>query len=70
MQYNNIPETNILLTRSQAAELLGVKPSTLATWTTTKRYNLPYVKVGRLVKYRLSDIEEFIQRQTKNGGAQ
>ena len=49
-----------LMSRKQAAEYLGVKEQTLACWTTTKRYALPYIKVGRLVKYRRTDLERFI----------
>lgn len=44
----------------QAAEILKVKPSTLAVWRSTGRYNLPYFKVGRLVKYRISDLADFL----------
>ena len=40
-----------LLSRKETAELLGVKPSTLSVWASTGRYNLPFVKVGRLTKY-------------------
>jgi hypothetical protein len=50
----------------QAADTLGVKPTTLAVWRSTGRYNLPYLKVGRLVKYRLSDLAEFLARRTAN----
>lgn len=53
-----------LLTREQAAEYLGVTPRTLAVWACVKRYNLPYVKVGRLVKYRRADLDAFITRRT------
>lgn len=49
-----------LLTRKEAAEYLGVTPHTLAVWHSTKRYPLPVVKVGRLVKYRKSDLDAFI----------
>ncbi|MFM5840695.1 helix-turn-helix domain-containing protein [Aeromonas rivipollensis] len=48
----------------QAAEVLAVKTSTLAVWRSTGRYSLPYFKVGRLVKYRLSDLAEFQARRT------
>lgn len=48
----------------QAADALGVKPTTLAVWRSTGRYNLPFLKVGRLVKYRLSDLAEFLARRT------
>ncbi len=59
-------ETNgYLLTRKEAAELLGVKEMTLASWKTTRRYNLPVVKVGRLVKYRYTDLMAFLERRTE-----
>jgi len=58
-----------LLTRQQAAEFLGVKVQTLAVWATTKRYPLPMVKVGCLVRYRRSDLERFLDQRTVNGSA-
>lgn len=48
----------------QAAVALGIKASTLSVWRSTGRYNLPYMKVGRLVRYRLSDLAEFLARRT------
>jgi excisionase family DNA binding protein len=53
-----------LLTRREAAEYLGVTENTLAVWASVKRYNLSYVKVGRLVKYRRADLDAFIERRT------
>lgn len=50
----------------QAADALGVKATTLAVWRSTGRYNLPFLKVGRLVKYRVSDLAEFLVRRTAN----
>jgi excisionase family DNA binding protein len=52
-------DLNKLITRKEAAEILGLKPNTLAVWATEKR-NLPYYKIGSSVKYKLSDIEQFI----------
>lgn len=48
----------------QAAEVLGAKQTTLAVWRSTGRYNLPFVKVGRLVRYRVSDLAAFLARRT------
>lgn len=45
-----------LLTPSQAAQKIGVSPQTLANWRCTKRYDVPFVQVGRLVRYRAEDI--------------
>lgn len=57
-------ESHVLYTRKQAADFLGVKGNTLAVWLTTNRYDLPVVKVGRLCKYRLSDLLAFLDKQT------
>lgn len=62
--FSNIFQKSDLLTRKEAAEYLGVTPQTLAIWACVKRYNLPYIKIGRLVKYRRSDLENFINQQT------
>ena len=57
-------ENAALLTRQQAAEFLGLRPQTLATWASAQRYALPYIKVGRSVRYRLRDLQDFLDRRT------
>lgn len=52
-------ENDRLLSREEAAEFLGVSKGTLEVWASTGRYDLPYIKVGRLVKYWLSDLITF-----------
>lgn len=59
--------TDPLLTEDQAAELLGVAPATLQVWRSTRRYPLDFVKVGRVVRYRSSAIETFINSRTVQG---
>jgi excisionase family DNA binding protein len=49
-----------LLTPEEVADLFDVSPQTLASWRTTGRYDLPFLKIGRLVRYRASDVEEFL----------
>ena len=56
-----------LLSRQEAAVYLGVTERTLAVWKCTGRYNLPCVKIGRLAKYRKSDLDAFIARRTVGG---
>jgi excisionase family DNA binding protein len=53
-----------LVTRRQAAEVLGLRPQTLAAWSMTGKYGLPVVKVGRSVRYRLSDLEQWLASRT------
>ena len=59
-----------LLSRQDAAIYLGVTVRTLAVWKCTGRYDLPCVKIGRLAKYRKSDLDAFIARRTVGGPRQ
>lgn len=56
------PNLEILVPRKKAAVMLGVKAQTLAAWACTKRVNLPFVKIGGRVMYRLRDLIDFIER--------
>ena len=58
-----------LLSRQEAAEYLGVSPNTLASWSSSKRYNLPFIKIGHLAKYRRPDLDEFISSRAVCGKA-
>lgn len=53
-----------LFNPKQAAEHLTVKPQTLAIWRCKHRYDLPFLRVGRLVRYRRSDLDQFLARRT------
>lgn len=55
-----------LLSPAQTAEILGVTIGTLAVWRCTARYPLSFVKIGRRVKYRLADINSFIENSVSN----
>ena len=52
-----------LLTTQEAADYLGLKLNTLERWRSQEPNKLPFVKIGRTVKYRLEDLQKFI---TKN----
>ncbi|MFT7056354.1 MAG: putative DNA-binding transcriptional regulator AlpA [Roseivirga sp.] len=56
-----------LIDSVQAALILGLKPATLAQmrWRNDKR--LPWVKLGKAVRYKTSDIQAFIDSNTVNG---
>lgn len=53
------------LNPAEAAELLGVNAHTLAVWRSTSRYDLPYIKIGRKIRYRVSDLENWLQHRTR-----
>ncbi len=58
-----------LFTPTQTAEYIGVTERTLAVWRCTGRYCIPFVKVGRLVKYRKSALDNFLDHRTQGGEA-
>lgn len=53
-----------LVDRQTAARYLGVRSGTLAVWASTKRYPLPYYRVGRSVRYDIADLDAFLDRRT------
>lgn len=78
MQKNNqntpvVPEHKSSLTRllskQEAAGSLGVSEKTLDNWASSKAVDLPYVKVGRLRKYRECDLQDFINKNLHGGAA-
>lgn len=50
-----------LWTPARAARELGISVRTLASWRSSGRHNLPYVKVGRLVRYRERDVGTWLE---------
>jgi excisionase family DNA binding protein len=60
-------ESNALLSPSEAAKILHVTVGTLAVWRCCRRYPLKFVRVGRKVLYRASDVETFIESRTQPG---
>lgn len=64
-----VASLNDLLDQNQAAQLLHVTPGTLSVWRSTGRYSIPFVKVGRSVRYRLADLHSWIESRTQANGA-
>ncbi len=54
--------TERLLKQKEAARILGVKPNTLAMWRLTGKVNLTYIKLGGNIRYRVSDLDDFINQ--------
>jgi excisionase family DNA binding protein len=59
--------TDSLFTPKEAAEYIGVSVDTLSVWRCVGRYNIPFIKVGRLVKYRKSGLDNFLDSRTHGG---
>ncbi len=52
-----------LLTPDEAAAAIGVCTATLSIWRCTKRYDLSYIRCGRLIRYKETDVLDFLERR-------
>ena len=53
---------NKMLNTKEVAELLGMKPQTLRTWTSQKK--ISFTKLGSLVRFTPEQVEELINKGT------
>lgn len=49
-----------LLSAEQVSELTGLAVETLAQWRSQRR-GLPYLKIGRRVRYDLTDVQAYLR---------
>lgn len=52
--------TQQLLSADDVAEVLGVSTSTLAKWRQTGNPDLPFLRINGRVRYRETDLEQFL----------
>ncbi|OQW87667.1 MAG: hypothetical protein BWK72_12190 [Rhodoferax ferrireducens] len=64
-----VQASKLLLDERAAAEVLDVTPGTLSVWRSTGRYSLPFLKVGRKVRYRHCDLMAWLDKRTRENGA-
>lgn len=64
-----VQRTRELVDEKAAAEILCTTPGTLSVWRSTGRYALPFVKIGRKVRYRVTDLESWLESRTRTNGA-
>ena len=57
---------NEIMKTQEVADYLNVKKQTLEVWRSKNINKIPYIKVGASVRYRRTDVEKWIQRQTNN----
>ena len=58
-----------LLDDKAAAAMLDVSPGTLSVWRSTGRYALPFLKIGRKVRYRRADLLAWMEKRVRESGA-
>lgn len=55
---------DILITRNELAEMLGISRGTIDVWVSTKRVNIPFVRIGKAIRYRISDVLAYLEKNT------
>lgn len=66
---NIVQSSKELLDERAAAAVLDVTAGTLSVWRSTGRYALPFVKVGRKVRYRRADLTAWLETRYRKSGA-
>ena len=50
-----------------AARLVGATPGTLQVWVCTGRYGLPFYKIGKNVRFKRSELLQWLKARRKGG---
>ena len=53
-----------LLKEAEAAQYLGLERNTLSVWRSNGRVPLPFIRIGARVRYRMSDLQRFLDDNT------
>jgi len=60
MTTKQAPDTPVLLTPEQVAELTSLSLVTLAQWRSQRRH-IPYLKIGRAVRYDVTEVNRYLE---------
>ena len=61
MTSNNAPSGDVYMNSAELAELLKISLDSVVKYR--KKSGLPFVKIGKLVRYRLADVQRWIEAQ-------
>ncbi len=52
---------DLIITTEEAAKLISTPAKSLSKWRSTGEHNIPYIKIGRNVRYRTADLRKWIE---------
>ena len=55
---------DVLTDTDGASELLHIPSATLIKWRSTGENSIPYIRIGRQIKYRTADLRAYIEKHT------
>jgi len=56
---------DVIINTEQAALLLCTPKNTLVKWRSTGENAIPYIKIGRNVRYRVSDLRAWLEAHSR-----
>ncbi len=60
-------DDNIIVDISDASILICTPEKSLIKWRSTGEHNIPFIKIGRNVRYRTKDLREWIEARVQGG---
>ncbi|MHB1245996.1 MAG: helix-turn-helix domain-containing protein [Sulfuriferula sp.] len=63
------PKNPDLVDETEAATILDVSPGTLSVWRSSGRYCVPFLKIGRKVRYSRKALDVWLESRTRSTGA-
>ena len=64
---NSIPKTALLVSPRDAARMLAVSTRKLWAMTFQETPGVPYVRIGRCVRYPVAELEAWLRRNIQRG---
>lgn len=58
-----------LVDETEAAAILDVAVGTLGVWRSSGRYAIPFIKIGRKVRYSRRALDAWLESRTRSTGA-
>ncbi|PKD41974.1 hypothetical protein CWO84_02820 [Methylomonas sp. Kb3] len=57
-------DVDVLTDTDGASKLLHIPAASLVKWRSTGENNIPFIKIGRQIKYRTTDLKKYVERHT------
>ena len=66
---SSITALSDLLNYEEAAKFLRISKGTLENWVSSGLYGVPYIKVGRLIRFRPASLSRWLEFRERGGSS-
>jgi len=60
-------DDNLIINTCEAARLICTPEKSLIKWRSTGEHNIPFLKIGRNVRYRTQDLRRWVESHVQGG---